>query len=293
MYELIQLTEHDYYINCPAKIGIVVNENSEAVLIDSGNDKDAGKKVLKIMEANGWKLTTVFNTHSHADHIGGNRFLQEKTGCRIFASELEQAYTVNPILEPIGLYGGQPLKDLKHKFTMAQDSVAEKLTEDSLTDGISLLKLPGHSFDMVGFLTKDRTAYIADSVSSRDTLAKYGISYLWDADASLNTLDVLQRISADRFVPSHAPVTEDISELAELNRNAIQGVREKLLEICSEPISFEEILKEVFDCYQMEMNITQYALIGSTVRSYLTGLCAQGRIGYSFSDNRMYWKRLE
>lgn len=53
MYELIQLTEHDYYIDCPAKIGLVRIDEDNVVLIDSGNDKDAGKKVFRILEANG------------------------------------------------------------------------------------------------------------------------------------------------------------------------------------------------------------------------------------------------
>ena len=70
MYELIQLTEHDYYIDCPAKIGLVRIDEDNVVLIDSGNDKDAGKKVFRILEANGWNLKAIFNTHSHADHIG-------------------------------------------------------------------------------------------------------------------------------------------------------------------------------------------------------------------------------
>ena len=40
MYELIQLSEHDFYIDCPAKIGLVKTDVNEVVLIDSGNDKD-------------------------------------------------------------------------------------------------------------------------------------------------------------------------------------------------------------------------------------------------------------
>ena len=48
MYELIQLSEHDYYIDCPAKIGLIKASDNEVVLIDSGNDKDAGKKVCRI-----------------------------------------------------------------------------------------------------------------------------------------------------------------------------------------------------------------------------------------------------
>ena len=158
MYELIQLTEHDYYIDCPAKIGLIRVSDDEVVLIDSGSDKDAGKKVYRILDSNKWKLRAIFNTHSHADHIGGNHFLQEKTGCNIYAKGMECAYANTPLLEPIGLYGGLPFKELKHKFLMAQESQVLPLTSESLPAGINMFDLPGHCFEMVGFKTSDGTA---------------------------------------------------------------------------------------------------------------------------------------
>ena len=85
MYELVQVSEKCYYINCPAKIGIHVADQDNVYLIDSGNDKDAGRKVRQILEQNGWQLRAILNTHSNADHIGGNRYLQGQTGCRIYA----------------------------------------------------------------------------------------------------------------------------------------------------------------------------------------------------------------
>lgn len=82
MYELIQLSEHDYYIDCPAKIGLIKASDNEVVLIDSGNDKDAGKKVCRILESKGWNLKAIFNTHSHADHIAEITFYRRKPGVR-------------------------------------------------------------------------------------------------------------------------------------------------------------------------------------------------------------------
>ena len=45
MYELIQVSEKSYYIQSPANIGLVKLNKKEVCLIDSGNDKNAGKKV--------------------------------------------------------------------------------------------------------------------------------------------------------------------------------------------------------------------------------------------------------
>ena len=73
MYELIQVTENCCYFDCPAKIGLVKTGADRVCLIDSGNDKDAGKKVKRALDANGWTLEAIYNTHSHADHIGVNQ----------------------------------------------------------------------------------------------------------------------------------------------------------------------------------------------------------------------------
>lgn len=51
MYELQQAGEQSYYINSPAKIGIYRLNDTDIYLIDSGNDKEAAKKIIKIAEA--------------------------------------------------------------------------------------------------------------------------------------------------------------------------------------------------------------------------------------------------
>ena len=53
MYELIHITGNSYYIHSPAKIGLIKQGDNEVCLIDSGNDKDAGKKVKKVLSVSG------------------------------------------------------------------------------------------------------------------------------------------------------------------------------------------------------------------------------------------------
>ena len=76
MYELIQVSDNDYYVKSPTNIGLVKLNDMDVCIIDSGNDKEAGRKIRQILDANGWNLVAIYSTHSHADHIGGNKYLQ-------------------------------------------------------------------------------------------------------------------------------------------------------------------------------------------------------------------------
>lgn len=290
MYELIQAVGNSYYIQSPAKIGLVRLNEKEVCLIDSGNDKDAGKKVLKVLNANGWTLASIYSTHSHADHIGGNKYLQTQTGCRIYASGMECGFTKSPVLEPTMLYGGCPPKDLRHKFLMAQESEAEYLTEEMLPGGFELIDLPGHSLDMVGYRSPDDVVYLADCLSSKETLDKYQICFLYDVGAYIETLEKVKNMKAKLFVPAHAEAAENIAPLAQYNIDKVHQIADRIVELCREPITFEVVLQKLFAEYQLKMTFEQHALVGSTVRSYLAWLKDNGRVQTSFEENLLLWK---
>ena len=292
MYELIQVSEQCYYLQSPAKIGLVRLNDADVCLIDSGSDKDAGRKVRQLLDANGWRLTAIYNTHSNADHIGGNQYLQRQTGCRIYAPGIECCFTRHPVLEPAFLYGGFPPKDLRHKFLMAQESDARPLTLEVLPQGFGLLPLPGHFFDMVGFRTPDDVVYLADCLSSRETLDKYQIGFVYDVAAYLQTLEAVKAMSARCFVPAHAPACEDIASLAQYNLDKVAEIAEVILDLCREPLCFEALLRKLFARYDLAMNFEQYALVGSTVRSYLSWLKDTGRLSARFEDDLLLWQCL-
>ena len=291
MYELIQVADKSYYIQCPAKIGLVRLEGDQVCLIDSGSDKDAGRKVRQILDANGWRLAAIYVTHSNADHIGGCQYLQKQTGCRIFAPGIEQAFTRYPVLEPSFLYGGYPFRELRNKFLMAKESPAEELVPASLPEGFAVIPLPGHFFDMVGFRTPDDVVYLADCLSSRETLDKYQIGFLYDVAAYLDTLEKVKGLSARLFVPAHAEAAEDIAALAGYNIAKVRQVAERILDLCREPLSFETILQRLFTGCGLTMDFQQYVLVGSTVRSYLSWLKDTGSLDARFEDDRLLWER--
>ena len=290
MYELVQVGKNSYYIDCPAKIGIYRANDSDVYLIDSGNDKDAGKKALKILNGQGWKLRGILNTHSHADHIGGNKYLQQQTGCKVFCPDIEGAFTRVPLLEPTFLYGGYAPKELRHKFLMAAESDVCSFSDEHFPKEIEVIELNGHSFDMVGFKTPDGAVFIADCLSSRETLDKYGVGFLYSVSEYIETLEKIKAIKATVFIPSHAPHTEDITELADYNVAKVNEIADYIIKVCENAVSFESVLQAVFNHYELKMNASQHALIGSTLRSYLAWLTDSGKLTGLFEDNILKYK---
>jgi hydroxyacylglutathione hydrolase len=53
-------------------------------------DPAVAQPVLDALELRGWTLTTILNTHHHADHIGGNLELKAQTGCKIIGAEADR-----------------------------------------------------------------------------------------------------------------------------------------------------------------------------------------------------------
>ena len=284
MYELIQAGENTYYIQCPAKIGIYRTNSQEVYLIDSGGDKDAGRRVKKILDQNGWTLKGILNTHSNADHIGGTQYQ-----CKVFAEGIEGAFTRHPVLEPSFLYGGFPFQELRHKFLLAVESDVSSFLDSDFPKEIEVIPLPGHFFDMVGFRTPDDVVFLADCLSSPATLEKYQLSFIYDVAAYLKTLDMVKEMKARLFIPSHAEAAEDIKPLAEVNQNKVYEIAGQIKTICRESLSFDMILKRVFEVYGLKMTYEQYVLIGSTLRSYLAWMKDSGQIEGKFEDNMLLW----
>ena len=299
MYELVQVGPQSYYIQSPSKIGVYVRDNGEAFLIDGGSDKDAAKKVKKHLDQKGWTLKGILSTHSHADHTGGCAWLQDQTDCKIFSDGLNGAFMQWPEMEPAFLFGAYPCKDLRHKSLMAPPVVeVSELTDPDYPEEVWPVGLGGHWFLQTGYYTPDGTVFLADCLSSESTLEKYGISFLYNVKHHLDTLDYVaemrQRsgLNIRIFVPSHAEPTEDITPLARTNQQAVKDTAERILSFCDEPIVFELLLQKVFDHYNLNMNFQQYALIGSTVRSYLSWLRDLGRVEVLFENNLMLWKKV-
>ena len=157
---------------------------------------------------------------------------------------------------------------------------------------MSMIPLPGHFFDMAGFRTSDDVVYLADCLSSMETLGKYGVTFIYDVRAYLETLKMVKNMEARLFVPFHAAATDDITGLAEANIAKVNEIAERICLICGEPVSSDEVIRMIFREYGLGMNMQQYVLVGSTVRSYLSYLRDSGQLEIAADDSMILWHRI-
>ncbi len=286
-----------YYLPAPVNVGLYVRDQ-RAILIDSGNDQEAGRQILKLLQERAWTLELIINTHSNADHIGGNAFLQQKTNCRIAATAAEAMFIQQPEFEPAFLYGGFPTQELRNKFLMATPSRVTDIIAsrgDILDTRLTALPLPGHFIDMLGVSTPDRVVFLADSLFAATILQKYHLIFLYDLQRQFETFAQLRGLQADYYVPSHAALITGSVALGDLIAVNQQTLTENLAfvrSLCQTAVSFEELLSRVCANYQITLNANQAVLIGSTLKSYLAYLSDQHQIAAHFAENRWLWQQL-
>lgn len=290
MYELIKVTDCCYYIESPSKVGVYKRNENDVYLIDSGSDVGSAKKTLRICEEQGWNIKGIINTHAHADHIGGNAYIQEKTNCDVFCSTIDRPFIEHTIINPLHIYGGYIPKEMEHKFFLAKESVTKDINSEDFPSELKTFDISGHSLGMIAIVTPDNVAFVGDIVSSDIIIEKYGITYLLDIKKHLMSLDFVENMSADKFIMSHVETVSDIKPLIKSNREKIFEICDKILEICKEPTTFESLLQKLFYHYNLKMSIRQHSLVGSTVRSYLSYLKNEGTIDVVIDDNLIFWK---
>ena len=97
MYELVQVAENTYYINAPSKIGVYRVSDDDIWLIDSGNDKDAGRKIQKILDVEDQRDANFILIH----HAGVSLFLRMSLNGTLFRGSDYMALLIREVKLPL------------------------------------------------------------------------------------------------------------------------------------------------------------------------------------------------
>ncbi len=290
MFELIKLGDNTYCYTMPTNVGIYRMSDDRVYIIDTGVNERSGKRILSVVEEQGWTVEAVILTHAHTDHAGGCKYITEITGCKAYATAAERIFVEQPDLEPAVVYGAFPCRDFRGKFMNTPACSVSDIRELQLPEGMELIHLPGHFADMIGVRTPDDVYFMADSVIAAETLSKCPLSYIFDIESQYQTLDRLKRYQGKLCVPSHSKPTRDIATLADKNREALDKVNSFLLDLLKSPKTLEELMVILTDEWELADTYGQYVLTLSGVRGHLTYLRHRGDVTYRFEDHRMLWE---
>ncbi len=106
--ELQHIKNNAYYLRDVINIGVVVGEEGQAILIDSGLGDRSGRRILRALEAEGLRPVAVLNTHCHGDHSGGNAYLVEQAGVRVYAPLYDAMVLRQPVWGTLSVRRGRP-----------------------------------------------------------------------------------------------------------------------------------------------------------------------------------------
>ncbi len=304
--ELVRLTERTAYLPSASNVG-VIHTPIGLVLVDAGNDAEAGRRILKTLTAAGKSPAAILLTHSNADHIGGAAFIADRTGAPLYASAMEAAFCAHPSLEPAFLWGGLPPRELRNKFFIAKACAVKTIGPGSLetlwrcgeADGaqsvsaqidVEAIPLPGHFFGQLGFLA-DGVLFAGDSLFGAEAIAKHPLFFIYDPEAFFASLDLIQAKNAALVLPSHGKPTEDVSGLVAVNRTAAERMASAVRDACAVPASAEDVLARLRLRFAIDLGWAQYALVGSTIRSFLVYLRERGELTADFLEGRLVWRK--
>jgi len=295
--KLINITSNIGYIENSCNIGYIVM-NKDVILIDSGLEDAIAKNIIKLLNCEGYKIKSVINTHSHADHCGGNYYIQNKTGALIYAPEFESAIIENPYLEPLYLSAGvAPLKELTGKFLMAKPSKVDciinkddkKIHIDLVT--LDVIPLLGHAINQIGISIED-VLYCGDSILNEELLQKHKIPFNVDIDKQIKTLEYLRESNYKTYIPSHCPAMnkQELVNAVGENLRTLENINNTIIKILQTYKTLEQIEYDVFKHFDIKItSLTQYYLLKTSILAHVNYLFNQEYIVKVIKDNKITW----
>lgn len=299
MSHLVFINERVAYLPGTNNLGVIVCAQGRAIAVDTGIDKEAARLLRRACESTGLQIVATLLTHHHADHVGGNDYLERNiAGLTCYAPRREAPFIEDPYLEPSYLsYGAAPIAPMRNRFVMATPSIVHQriepgtLTIESVT--MQIVAVPGHSLAQVSIVIDD-VCFAADGFFGAAVLTKYGLPYAHDVLAQLASFDVVRSLDVKYWIPGHGELQtpETIDATLAANRDAVAQGMTLVRDACATPASLQQIVAQVQQRLGLQSSaLAQYAVFASGVSAYLTALHTQGALVVELTNEGPLWRQ--
>ncbi|OLV16582.1 MBL fold metallo-hydrolase [Deinococcus marmoris] len=273
---------------------VVVGRETDALLVDTGLDDSHARKLLRAVAEAGLVPSGILNTHSHADHHGGNAFILGRfPELKVFAPPLEDAIITHPILEPLTLFGARPPRELQNKFLLAPPSPARLAPEPGLCRiggaDIELIEVAGHA-SMMYAVRVGEVLYATDALFGPDVLTKHPLTFCADSGLQKQSAAKLAELEGVRTVlPGHGESSDDLAGMVAVNLASYERTTEAVLDaVNGGEASIDELLARVCGALDVEMSNAGAVLLNRAVISaHLTELLESGQVEMKVLDNKL------
>ncbi len=307
-YTLTPVQGRISYLPGPQNIGVIVGSDGQrCAIVDSGLTKENGKAILRTLAEGGLRVVAILNTHSHADHFGGNAHIVANAGgpVRVYAPTIEEAFIRYPILEPTNLFAGAaPIKPLYSHFLYAPPSPIDVVLQPGPLEmaelglSIEVVDLKGHAAGQMGYLV-DGTLFVGDLLLPASVIDKYKVLYCAGVFEHLASLERALSYAAqvEAVVPGHSPAvdTAEFAALVSINRARFVDTLDFIVAHLQAhgPQSSEAVLRAVCAHYDFSVITAEaYYLLQPTIYAHLSCLHQQGRVGWQVADNTALWSAI-
>lgn len=216
-----------------------VHRSEEPVLIDTAYVSGFAQteKLTRDLGVDLSRVRLIVNTHCHCDHVGGNRIIQDKSGCDI-------------AMHTIGKYFINTGDDWSTWWRYyAQDADFFRCTQELQDDDVicvgphefRVIYTPGHSADgIVLYNRKEKLLISSDTLWERDmavmTVRVEGSRAVFSL---LESLEKLEKLDVKTVYPGHGKPFTDLSE-------ALCRARKRLAEYLDDPKRMgSDLLKKI------------------------------------------------
>jgi glyoxylase-like metal-dependent hydrolase (beta-lactamase superfamily II) len=117
-------------------LSYLIGSQGEAAVIDAALPPDV---YLDLAKSRGWSITTVLDTHIHADHLSRSRLLAEQSGATLYLPDQQRAI---------------------YRFTPLRNGSTIKVGEASLM----VIPTPGHTAESMSYLLDRQALFTGDTL---------------------------------------------------------------------------------------------------------------------------------
>ena len=296
MADLQELGSNVYYLPGGVNAAVVCNGDGEALLVDTGGDKDHGRRLKRACDALSVKPVAILNTHSHADHYGGNEYLVRNFNLPVYAPPFEGSIMQSPLLEPVYLFNGaQPPKEMLSKWLLAKPSPVDYLLSPGRLElhGLTLkiFDTSGHAHTHYSVGVGD-VLIAADAVFGESVLEKYPLPFGQNVGRQVESAARVGEAGAGVVLPGHGEPTENVAGLVEANLAAFKRAADLVAEAAT-GVDTATVLARTSDALGVVMtDLPRYTLNLCTVMAYLSYLREEERVTLSLENNALRWSQV-